>query len=166
MLKSNKGVTLVALVITIIVLLILAGVSISLVVGDNGVLNNATTAVDSTNEASAWDAIQLAVSSAQTDYFSDYVDDQSLTFYSYDSTNSEYTYYEQVAYYLSDSDGIDGCEIVAISSSSETGTISVLLSGVVYTCEYNLNASESGLVLGDIAVDSTTSVDDGDYDVQ
>ena len=32
--KSNKGITLVALVITIIVLLILAGVSISLVVGD------------------------------------------------------------------------------------------------------------------------------------
>ena len=41
MLKQKKGITLVALVITIIVLLILAGVSISMVVGDNGVLTQA-----------------------------------------------------------------------------------------------------------------------------
>lgn len=39
----NKGVTLIALIITIIVLLILAGVSISLLVGDNGVLTKAST---------------------------------------------------------------------------------------------------------------------------
>ena len=40
---SDKGVTLVALVITIIILLILAGVSISFVIGDNGILTRATT---------------------------------------------------------------------------------------------------------------------------
>lgn len=40
---NNKGVTLVALVITIIVLLMLAGISISLMTGDNGVLTKATT---------------------------------------------------------------------------------------------------------------------------
>lgn len=40
--KRNKnGITLIALIITIIVLLILAGITISLVVGDNGVLSNA-----------------------------------------------------------------------------------------------------------------------------
>ena len=41
MFKKEKGITLVALVITIIVLLILAGVTISLVVGDNGVVQKA-----------------------------------------------------------------------------------------------------------------------------
>lgn len=41
MLKQQKGITLVALIITIIVLLILAGVTISLVLGDNGILNHA-----------------------------------------------------------------------------------------------------------------------------
>lgn len=41
MLKEQKGITLVALVITIIVLLILAGVTISLVIGNNGILNQA-----------------------------------------------------------------------------------------------------------------------------
>lgn len=41
MLKEQKGITLVALVITIIVLLILAGVTISLTLGENGLLNRA-----------------------------------------------------------------------------------------------------------------------------
>lgn len=50
MFKSNKGITLVALIITIIVLLILAGVSISLVLQGN-ILGNAEKAVDSYNAA-------------------------------------------------------------------------------------------------------------------
>ncbi len=37
-LKSEKGITLIALIITIIVLLILAGVSIAMLTGDNGIL--------------------------------------------------------------------------------------------------------------------------------
>lgn len=68
MLKQNNGVTLVALVITIIVLLILAGVSISLVVGDNGVLNQAVNAADNTNEATAKSEIEMAVSVGVTEY--------------------------------------------------------------------------------------------------
>ena len=39
--KGNKGITLIALVITIIVLLILAGVSIAMLTGDNSLLGNA-----------------------------------------------------------------------------------------------------------------------------
>ena len=71
MLKGNNGVTLVALVITIIVLLILAGVSISLVVGDNGVLNQAVNAADSTNEAAATTELEMAVTAAVADYMED-----------------------------------------------------------------------------------------------
>lgn len=41
MFKGQKGITLVALVITIIVLLILAGITISLVLGNNGIINRA-----------------------------------------------------------------------------------------------------------------------------
>ena len=40
-LKETKGITLIALVITIIVILILAGVSISMISGNNGILNKA-----------------------------------------------------------------------------------------------------------------------------
>ena len=46
MLKADKGITLVALIITIIVLLILAGVSISMVLGDNGLINKAQNSVN------------------------------------------------------------------------------------------------------------------------
>ena len=38
MLKEKRGITLVALVVTIVVLLILAGVSLNLLIGNNGVL--------------------------------------------------------------------------------------------------------------------------------
>ena len=41
--KQNNGLTLIALVITIIVLLILAGVSLALTIGNNGILSRATT---------------------------------------------------------------------------------------------------------------------------
>ena len=39
--RKNKGITLVALVVTIVVLLILAAVSINLVLGQNGLIANA-----------------------------------------------------------------------------------------------------------------------------
>ena len=71
MLKQNKGITLVALVITIIVLLILAGVSISLVVGDNGVLTQSQNAAKKTDVASANTAMQLALTSVNTAFLGD-----------------------------------------------------------------------------------------------
>ena len=42
--KKQKGITLIALVITIILLLILAGISISMLTGENGILTNSTKA--------------------------------------------------------------------------------------------------------------------------
>ena len=42
--RNSKGITLIALVITIIVLLILAGVSIAMLTGDNGILTQANSA--------------------------------------------------------------------------------------------------------------------------
>lgn len=55
--SRNKGITLIALVITIIVLLILAGISIAMLTGDNGILNKATTAKEETEIA---ELIELA----------------------------------------------------------------------------------------------------------
>ena len=46
----NKGITLIALVITIIVLLILAGVSLGILTGDNGILTQATKAAEQTKK--------------------------------------------------------------------------------------------------------------------
>ena len=50
--KENKAITLVALIITIIILLILAGVSLSMVLGENGLINKAQSSVDKYKESS------------------------------------------------------------------------------------------------------------------
>ena len=50
-LRKEKGITLIALVITIIVLLILAGVTIATLTGDNGILTRATEAKNKTEQA-------------------------------------------------------------------------------------------------------------------
>ena len=50
-LKSEKAITLVALIITIIILLILAGVTLSMVLGDNGLINKAQSSVDKYQES-------------------------------------------------------------------------------------------------------------------
>ena len=52
-LKNNKAITLIALVVTIVVLLILAGISISLVVGDNGLIRKSKDAKKQYEEAQA-----------------------------------------------------------------------------------------------------------------
>ena len=59
--KNNKGITLIALVITIIVLLILAGVSIAMLAGDNSILSNATKSAEYNKLGEAKDIIGLAI---------------------------------------------------------------------------------------------------------
>ena len=58
---NNKGITLIALVITIIVLLILAGVSIAMLTGDNGILTQAGNAKTDTAKAEAEEAVKLTL---------------------------------------------------------------------------------------------------------
>ena len=62
--KRNKGITLIALVITIIVLLILAGVAIAMLSGQNGILKRATDAKTETEQAQE----------NETDHLADYED--------------------------------------------------------------------------------------------
>ena len=61
-LRESKGITLIALVITIIVLLILAGVTIAALSGPNGILSNADKAKEQTAESGAREKINIAVS--------------------------------------------------------------------------------------------------------
>lgn len=64
---KNKGITLVALVITIIILLILVGVSINLIAGSNGILKKATNAVEIHELAAQKEQLQLDLVAAQAD---------------------------------------------------------------------------------------------------
>lgn len=67
--KQNKenGITLIALVITIIVLLILAGVAIATLTGDNGVLTKAVSAKEKTERAEVIENAKLDILGIQSD---------------------------------------------------------------------------------------------------
>ena len=62
--KNVHGITLIALVITIIVLLILAGVSISMLTGQNGILTQAQNAKQVTEQSGAKEKVELAIAGA------------------------------------------------------------------------------------------------------
>ena len=64
---KNKGITLIALVITIIVLIILAGVSINLTLGENGIFNKAKYAKEEVNKASERELLALVLTEALTE---------------------------------------------------------------------------------------------------
>lgn len=63
----NKGITLIALVITIIVLLILAAVSIATLTGDNGILTRANESKTETEKGEEEEAIRLAYNGVMAD---------------------------------------------------------------------------------------------------
>ncbi len=63
--EAQNGITLIALVITIIVLLILAGVSIAMLTGQNGILTQAQNAKTTTANKSAEEKVKLAVMAAR-----------------------------------------------------------------------------------------------------
>lgn len=62
--RNRKGITLIALVITIIVLLILAGVTISMLSGNDGIISQAGEAKTNTEEKLTLEQVQLAASDA------------------------------------------------------------------------------------------------------
>ena len=64
---KEKGITLIALVVTIVVLLILAGVSISMLTGENGIITQASKATIENCHATVKDAISLAYNEYQTE---------------------------------------------------------------------------------------------------
>lgn len=67
MFKKERGITLVALVVTIVVLLILAGVSISMVLGNNGIVTKAQASQAAQDKAYAREVVESALKSVQID---------------------------------------------------------------------------------------------------
>ena len=58
--KTQKGITLLALVITIVVLLILAGITINAITGDNGIIGNAGRAKEEAEIANEKEILEKA----------------------------------------------------------------------------------------------------------
>lgn len=66
--KNQRGITLIALVVTIIVLLILAGITIGLALGENGILGRTQTAAEEHEKAAVLETLKLAVAEGETEY--------------------------------------------------------------------------------------------------
>lgn len=94
MMKGQKGITLVALIITIIVMLILVGVSITVAM-NGGLFEKATTAVDETKEKQLDEAVSLVVA----EYYAD-KNDPTATYSEPDVT----AFKTAIQKYLSDAD--------------------------------------------------------------
>ncbi len=67
---SNTAITLIALIITIIVLLILAGVTLNMVMGENGIFGKANIAKENTNLNSAQETLNLKITTCQMNVYS------------------------------------------------------------------------------------------------
>ncbi len=65
MLKNKNGITLIALVVTIVVLLILAGVSISMLTGENGIIKRAQEAKEKSEIAEEKELVELSAAGAK-----------------------------------------------------------------------------------------------------
>lgn len=76
--KKEKGITLIALVITIVVLLILAGVSIATLTGQNGILTRAQNAKEETEKASVIERAQTDIIGEQAKTTSGEITEEAL----------------------------------------------------------------------------------------
>lgn len=90
--RNYNGITLIALVITIIILLILAGVSINLVSGEDGIVNKAQEALDKTKRGKVEEEIWNAWAAVTSDYYMDLTAQRNIekeSYYTKDRLNSE-----------------------------------------------------------------------------
>ncbi|MCI8272786.1 MAG: hypothetical protein HFJ55_01730 [Clostridia bacterium] len=64
--RGQHGITLIALVVTLIVLLILAGTSIAMLTGENGIISQAQNAKNNSVKAEIEEKIKIAVTASRT----------------------------------------------------------------------------------------------------
>ena len=142
----NKGITLIALVITIIVLLILAGVSIATLTGENGILTRANDAKTQTDKAGEREKVELAAASAYAEDLGGEIKEDILR--------------QELERYF----GADGVDVTAGTNNGEDGFIVTIDdSGRQYFVDKDGNVSE--MVQGPTvthSINPETQVGDGE----
>jgi hypothetical protein len=83
MLKTQKGITLISLIVTIVIILILAGITLSTVVGENGILSKSKVAVTKNREVSAKEEVSMAWTTCEMAYQEAWTSNQSVQRRSY-----------------------------------------------------------------------------------
>ena len=77
--KTSQGITLIALVVTVVVLIILAAISIGVLTGDNGIINQSKSAKEETEIAQEKETVELsAVQAAGKDQFGNITEDKII----------------------------------------------------------------------------------------
>lgn len=94
--QQNTGITLIALIITIIILLILTGVAINMVLGENGVLNNSKEVTQNYKESQEKEELSLIFSN----YYMAKAEDESLDLETYLNENNATLKEEQDKNYI------------------------------------------------------------------
>ncbi len=117
--KNQNGVTLIALVITIIVLLILAGVSIAMLTGDNGLLTRARQASDETIIANGKELAETDLQGYITDWYdAKYVSSTPTEQTLFDYVKDEFASSDESVYTVDNATGV-----VTIKDTDVTGTL-------------------------------------------
>lgn len=125
--KENEGITLIALVITIIVLLILAGVTIATLTGDNGILTKANKAKEQTEIGKEKEIVKLATTAVITT--NNAIDKDSLQSElnktAGDKKTEVYNYNQKLQVYFTDSkryyeiDGNSNVELINVTNGEK-----------------------------------------------
>lgn len=146
--KNMKGITLVSLVITIIVMLILAGVSISMATGNNGVLTRGQQASKRTGISSVQEDLTLAVTSVQADYEAQWAMDSTFA-----SKKAKYVTVEQMNKYLTK------CKILATAGAAvaKNGAAAQTLDS--NTIKTFTDKTPLSVIAGDCGLNSEASTD-------
>lgn len=138
--KNERGITLVALVVTIVVLLILAGITIMYVISDNGVFGEANNAQKKSDAAAVEEAVSTALVSLYPEIFSKTPADGSTTVDLTDSFKGN----------LSPSMKTDKATSLSVTaeqskvSSLEVTGLTITYKGKDYTVTYNPATVDTG----------------------
>ena len=140
--KQERGITLIALVVTIVVLLILAAVSIVMLTGENGIITQAQQSKEATEQAKVEEIVDLAVNTliAENNGSSDGITPKDIA----DKINVEYSQYENV--YAED---IDNFPTKIVFPEENNRTVDVDLTGILKDI-YDADVSQSDIAPTDI----------------
>lgn len=137
--RNQKGITLIALVITIIVLLILAGVSIAMLTGDNGILTQANSAKVTTIEGDVDEQVRMGVAAIRLSIANEAAKDNS-----YDAREKTATLGAELLADLKTTSGKNtGWSVTANPSTDTPGTTENASFTVEYAGEDYKNAANS-----------------------
>ena len=143
---NNKGITLIALVITIIVLLILAGVSIAMLTGQNGILTQANSSKSTTAKAEAVEKINLALNAMKSEIYSQQVTNSSYA----PATNATTADAAMITVLKKD--------FPTISTSEKDGDYWYTVTGSVITLHYKNSAQKVSDVTGTLMLTSPYTI--------